>query len=642
MDNIALNFVPLLRQDNRLTVYRKPVPNTSQTKNLEDFRVRLPEQAADSDWTVFDVSTVKQNGYEPYEFEYTLNPILTVHLIHQEFLRTLNNQDAVPEHYIPQRISTKAVHFVTKKFDKGSTEIIVKPYFLKIKEEYGFLVEHKLALKSDQPFNKQTQIRNYSLDRSGRPNIYFYKDKKSNIETFIKNTLSPLLASSNLSIGGEFSSLQTKQLDVKTYLVGDKKTAKSQFMGIRSNGPYRPMDDDIRYLFLFTEKTRLLARYIYLGLIGKLFPDQFSGLEKMFSMSIRKEIVEHHLVSSFDAEAIQTSEKRVQRLKKSYPNSKLMLVAVLPKGFKGTEAPFDAYAYLKLLALKYHDVYCQVITEDTFSKRDQLKWSISNIGLQIFSKLGGVPWLVQPAEKNCLIFGLGSVQETIHGNSTRYTAYTVCLDSSGDFKYIKQLSSSSDEATYLDNLQTSLKDVLLSKLEDHYKSLVLHLPYKISRKEIKVVKAAVSQIRPSAEYAVIIIRINTKHSFVGFSDHNTCVPYEGTYIQISKNEFLVWSDGLQHGKEILHKRVPEPLYVNFIESQEERATKRECLQDIFNLAGANWRGFNSKAQPISILYSRLIAKFMKEFCQLKNPSDINIDPSDINIVSAESKSPWFL
>ncbi len=632
MDSIALNFVPLLKQDNSVTVYRIRVHDSSLAKKDEDFRANLPAQEGDEEWVLFDVSTVERDGYEAYQFEYSQNPVLTVHLIYQDFLKTIEAGEL--DYYIPEKaITLKEVRFVTEKFGEGNTELIVKPYFLKGKRQFGLLIEHKFSLKDDQPFNRQTQIRSFSLDKSGKPNIYFYKDKKSTLENFTKDVLSPLLSNSGLAIS-EFSSLPAKKLDVKTYLVGGGQTAKSQFMGIRANGPYRRMDDDVRYLFLFTERTRSLARDIYLALVGKLFPGQFSGLEKMFSVPIHKDIVEHHLVSMFDADAIEAIEGRVQQFKASHMNSKVMLVAVLPKGFKGVEAAYDAYGHLKLMALR-NDAYCQVVTEDTFFKKDQLKWSVSNIGLQIFSKLGGAPWLVQPAKSNCLIFGLGSVQERVQGNMTRYTAYTVCLDSSGDFKYTKPLSSSNNEETYLGSLQTNLKEVLQSELGDHYKSLVLHLPYKISRKEIEVIKAVVSEIRKADEFEVIVIRVNTKHKFLGFGDHNTCVPYESTYVQISKNEFLIWAEGLQYGKEVLHKRVSEPLYVDFIKSQEEWATKKECLQDILNLTGANWRGFNSKAQPISILYSRLIAKFMREFSHLENVNDMNI-------VSAKSLAPWFL
>ena len=635
MDSIALNFVPLLEQDNCVIVYRTRVFDSSQSKRDEDFRARLPEHDGDEEWVLFDVSTIARDGYEEYEHEFFRNPVLTVHLVYQKFLQTLNAQAGKLEYYIPKRaILLKEVHFVTEKFDEGSVEIIVKPYFLKEKREFGFLIEHKFALQENQPFDRQTLIRSFSLDKSGKPNIYFYKDKKSIIEAFTKNVLSPLLSGSSLNIHVEFSSLPARELDVKTYMVGGKNTATSQFMGIKANGPYRRMDDEVRYLFLFTERTKSLARDIYLGLVGKLFPSQFPGLEKMFCIMIHKDIVDHHIVSTFNADAMQAIEERVQKLKASYPKNKLMLVAVLPKGFKGVDTAFDAYGYLKLMALRNH-AYCQVVTEDTFFKKDQLKWSVSNIGLQIFSKLGGAPWLVQSAKSNCLMFGLGSVQERVNGNTTKYTAYTVCLDSSGDFKYIKPLSSSDDENIYLDELRTNLKEVLSSELGDHYKSLVLHLPYKISKKEIEVIKSVGSEIREADEFEVIVMRVNTKHKFLGFSDHNTCVPYESTYIQISKNEFLIWAEGLQYGKEVLHKRVSEPLYVEFIESQEEWVTKKECLQDILNLTGANWRGFNSKSQPITILYSRLIAHFMREFSHLQTVNEIDF-------VSAESVAPWFL
>ena len=635
MNNIELNFVPLIEQNISTTIFRKPVLDNTLAKSTEDMRVRLPEQSDDIDWPFFDISIIKKEGYEPYIFEYIQNHILSVNLIYQEFIKNLESQDTVTKYYISKsRLALKEVHFVTEEYDEGNTEFIVKPYYLKIKKEFGFLVTHKFSLNDDQPYNRQTQIRSLSLDKSGRSNIYFYKDKKRNIETFIKKILFPLLSNSNLNIHSNFSSLSTEKLSTKTYLVGQQKTSRSQFMGIKVNGPYRKVTEDVRYLFIFNERTISLARDIYLGLFGRLFPSQFPGLNPMFSTPISKENVEHYKVSTFDDETIKNCEKRVQRIKAANSNEKIMVIAVLPKGFKGIEAAFDAYGYLKLMALK-NDVCCQVVTEDTFFKKDLLKWSISNIGLQIFSKLGGTPWLVRPAKTDCLIFGIGNVQERINGSIERYAAYTVCLDSSGDFKYIKPLASSKSESAYLDSLQIKLKEVLLSELGEHYKSFVLHLPYKIKRNEIEVIKSAVSEVRGETNFEVIVIKVNTLHRFFGFSDHNTSVPYESTCLPISSDEFLVWTDGLKYQQEALHKRVSEPLYVNFIESQGNQVVKKECLQDILNLAGANWRGFNSNVQPISILYSKLVARFMKNFSEFD-------DIGDINFLSAKSTSPWFL
>ena len=635
MSDIALNFVPLKEQDRSVTIYRKLVDGGSLPKADDDFRVKLPEHAGDEKWRLFDVSTSEKENYEFYTYRFSENPVLSVHLIYSDLLVLMGTLETEIEYYTPgNAIALKEVRFVRKSFDDGAIEITVKPYYLKSKSQFGFLLEHKYSLNEGEPFTRKTQIHSLSLDKSGKPNIYFYKDKKAVIKSFSNDVLSPLLSSSALEIETEFERLPVKQLNVKTYLVGNGNKAKSQFMGISSNGPYRLMEGNVRYLFLFTERTRSLARDIYLGLLGKLFSGQFSGLEKMFSVPIHKDIVEHHPVETFDVGAIQAVETKIQEMQALYPDSKIMLVAVLPKGFKGVEAAFDAYGHLKFIVLK-NNAYCQVVTEDTFFKKDLLKWSVSNIGLQVFSKLGGAPWLVQPAKSNCLIFGIGNVQERINGSTIKYTAYTVCLNTSGDFKYIKPLSSSGDKITYLENLKTNLSQVLSVELGDHYKSLVLHLPYKISRSEIDVIKKVVGEIRGANEFEVIVIRINTKHKFLGFSDHNTCVPYESSYVQLSRNEFLIWAEGLQYGKEILHKRVSEPLYVNFIEAREGWATKKDCLQDILNLTGANWRGFNSKAQPISILYSRLIAKFMKEFSHLENVNDMSI-------VSTESAAPWFL
>ncbi|MDA9091303.1 Piwi domain-containing protein [Porticoccaceae bacterium] len=634
MDDIQLNYFPLKVQNQSFSIFRKRVEDGSHARSEGDYRVNLPVTPEDEEWKLYDVSLHDKEGYESLDCDYLLNYVLTLHVIYCQLLQKLESLDDI-DYYLPEynAISRKEIYFRHEKYNEGFSEIVVSPYFLKEKGLYGFLFEHRFSLKEGKPFNRNTQKLSFSLDKSGRPNVYFYKDKKSEISDFIENTFSKLVADADLVVDEDFCWVDTDNLDIKTYLVGKGKEARSQFMGIKSNGPYRPIDENVRYLFVFSERTRALARDIYLGLVGKLFPGQFPGLGSMFSLPIDKGVVDHHLVADFDKPSLDGLNEKIIELKSSYPEHKIIMIPVLPKGFKGVDAAFDAYGNLKLMALK-EEVCCQVVTEDTFYKKDQLKWSISNIGLQVFSKLGGAPWLVRPAKSGCLIFGLGTVQERTGRTINKYTAYTVCLDSSGDFKYIKPLASSGVEASYLDNLKASLKDVLSSELGDQYNSIVLHLPYKISRKEISVIRSVVWEIRDD-NFEVVVIRINTKHKFLGFSSHNTCVPYESSFTQLSKTEFLLWAEGLQYGKEVLHKRVSEPLYIEFLESQESWDTKRDCLQDILNLTGANWRGFNSKAQPISILYSRLIAKFMKEFSHLESVNDMDI-------VSAESVAPWFL
>lgn len=630
MENIKLNFFALANQDDTFKVYRSLINNGSSTKIEGDYRTKLP---SNGEWFVYDISLNPKVSYETFECQYSINPIFSEYYLFNLLMEKISLGWTGCKYELSGNSKYKEIRFITDSQKKGCTQIIVHPYYLKIERKLGFLFQHHFALSADETFDRQTQILSYSLDNSGRPNVFIYRDKEAVIQEFITKQFEPFLNNSSLQIESSFLNLPAKELAKKSYKVGKNQYSQSQFIGIKNSGPFRPVIESVQYLFLFSEKTRSLARDVYLGLTGKLFPGQFSGLSDLFSLPINKDIVNHHVIDIFDQQHLDDFGVQLDKLKQQHSESKIMLIAILPKGFKGVEGVFDAYGYLKFLALK-HGIYCQVVTEDTFFKKDQLKWSISNIALQIFSKLGGTPWLVKPAKNNCLILGLGSAHEEVEGKIKKFVAYTVCLDSSGDFKYIRPLSSSQDQNEYIRNLALNLENILRSELDAHYTSFVLHLPSKIKREEIDTIKDVVNKIRNDNSCEVIVVKINTWHRFYGFGNHNTRVPYESSLIQLSPNQFLLWAEGLQHGKEVLH-RVSEPLFIDFLESPKSLESKFECLQDILNLTGANWRGFNSKAQPISILYSKLIADFMKEFSHLD-------ECKDFSVLRAESVAPWFL
>jgi len=628
--------VPLLIQHDVFTVYRKLVDDSSTTKYKGAYRAKLPVQnGADVAWALYDISFEKNSELEPFECKYNLNTNLTESYLFWVLCGLLENNSTSYNYQLPKKSKYKELTFFVSELSRGATIVQLQPYFLKSSRTFGFLLQHRFRLFENQEFDRVSQIESLSLDSSGRPNVFICRDKQIIILNFLTSTLRCLVTNTSLDFTDNLLEVKSEELARKSYLVGRDKIAQSQFMGIKSYGPYRNLDNsNVQFLFVFSERTRSLARDIYLGLNGKLFPAQFSGLQSMFNVALNKNNVSHYVVSQFTKEPIDECRNEIQRVKDLNPNQKVMLIVVLPKGIKNQEGVFDAYGYFKLISLD-KEVYCQFVTEDTFYQKHLLKWSVSNIGLQVFSKLGGAPWLVKPAKRDCLILGLGSAHEITDNGIQKWFAYTVCLDSSGDFKYIKPLSSSSDESSYLDGLRKSLRDILNSELGNSYQSFVLHIPFKIKRSEIDAIKCVVTEVKGLGNCEVIVVRINEKHRFLGFSSHNTRVPYESSLVKLSNNMFLMWPEGLQHGNKVLKKRVSDPLLIDFIEPPESWDSKKECIQDILNLTGANWRGFNSKAQPISILYSKLVADFMKEFSHIEGCDDLSI-------VRAESIAPWFL
>ena len=135
--------------------------------------------------------------------------------------------------------------------------------------------------------------------------------------------------------------------------------------------------------------------------------------------------------------------------------------------------------------------------------------------------------------------------------------------------------------------------------------------------------------------ALEIIKINDNPKFTGYHlSENTLIPFESSYAQLSENQYLLWSEGLNYHNKKAVKRYSNPLHVSFYYTNRKNndfEDHTKYLQDILNLSGANYRGFNAKALPVSVYYPKLIANFSKHFKEL-----------DLNFATQDSKKPWFL
>lgn len=633
MDYLNLNFLPLSCREFQFTIYRRKSLNTER-KAIDAPRFRLKEEVS-GDYEYFDISWEPAVGYEEYLAASKDNYDLTKQFILEKIKNSLGNTEGSLEYYFPTNTFYKEVRFVIKKFKEGNTEIRIQPYYLSMDQTFGILIQHNFRVAKDQPFNREVQRLSLSLDNKYQQNKGFYRDKYYFVTEFISKHVS--LISKNLS-GITFSdslvSLPYDKLNTKTYVVGGGRQSNSQFTGVKNYGPHTSVEKNVRYLFVFPESLRALARDVYSGLEGRLFSSLFPGLATMFGLPFNKENVEHLLFSEYSADAIEQIKEKVSAIKEEHGCDVFVLV-FLASSLSEYQND-EVYSHIKLMSIE-NGFYTQCIKQETMGRKEQLKWSIANIGLQIFSKLGGTPWLLRPSHKKCLIFGVGSAHEKdIEGKIKKYTAYTICIDTKGNFNSVRPLASSSDRDFYLKSLSEELVGVIKSQSYQDIEECVIHIPYKIERKEIEAIKLSVQLLTESVNFEIKVIKINTKHKFFGFSSHNTKIPYESSMLQLSKKEYLVWTEGLQYGKETVNRRISEPIHIDFLYGGNgDYDEDKTYLQDIINLTGANWRGFNSKAQPISIYYSKLIADFMKRFGKYEYLSDYSA-------LSEVSENPWFL
>ena len=309
---------------------------------------------------------------------------------------------------------------------------------------------------------------------------------------------------------------------------------------------------------------------------------------------------------------------------------KIIAIFLEPDRFDDLQPAESPYYNFKFNLTK-ENIPVQVLRDDQSNNANALKWSTSNIALQIFSKLGGTPWKLEPSQNACLILGIGSAYERKEdGTIQKYFAYSICLDSAGVYKKLDVLAEESTKEEYLKKLSTSLIELFQTPEFNSYKKCALHISESVTRDAINSMQLAIAKI---ANVEFKVLKINSHHKFFGYSNHNTYVPYESTYISLGHNEYLVWFDGLVQGKENVFQKVGNPIHIKFLNSDNvSKENDIEYLQDAINLSGANWRGFNARQTPISIYYAKIVADYTAAFSHFGGFDKTNFS----------NNLPWFL
>jgi hypothetical protein len=249
-------------------------------------------------------------------------------------------------------------------------------------------------------------------------------------------------------------------------------------------------------------------------------------------------------------------------------NPEMNLIVVMVEDIENSEIYFAAK--YRLLT---HGVPLQVISAQLIQRRDQFKWSASNIALQIFTKLGGIPWKVRPAYDNCLIIGFGQAHRLGVAGIQKYFAYCVATDSSGLYKKIAVLSHTNSRATYIADLQRSLVLEMAATGPSGYTHCVLHVPFKLKNDELKALENAVqSATETTASVKFAVIKINDEHRFFGYAANNSRVPIEGTIARLGPTSLLLWFEGLKSAADVVSGS-PDPSILSFSGRRPNRIIK---------------------------------------------------------------------
>ncbi|MGH9325365.1 MAG: Piwi domain-containing protein [Terriglobia bacterium] len=639
--NIHLNFLPVEMGGLHFGIYRRKCASPQEDRPTPQATAhRLPSVAADEeDWSSYWVVPDATEGFEVFDFQPEWNADITQRIIFECLRKSVVSRLKTMEYRFPENSFIDEVSFVMQTYPEGAEELVAQPYSLKATHQTGFLVDFHFRLAKDVPFTRRIQQLSLGLDKNFRRNVDYCVDKSSKIRRFLEKRwlvfegMTLPGGSMPLRISKDFVTVPAERLRPKVYVFSGDKESKSQFNGLRDFGPLQPLEQSPRLLFVFREKDRQAARRLALSLRALKQRGQFNfpGFKHLFKVDL--EIDANPVVlPDLTATSMEFALKRAEAVRKDCPQ--VLPVIVLPNE--------EDNGYLVQKAYFSHaGMPTQVCTLRILEDEESLKWAIGNLALQIFCKAGGKPWKVRPTAERSLIIGISQshkcriVNDRVHVD--KYFAFSVLTDSSGLFQQIQVLGDTQDHSAYISALRANLKKVL-EENANLFNRVVIHTSFKLRHEEIRAIQQTTQEVAAAADRTKCrfsVIKVNHNRRFFGINRSvNSLVPYEATKVRLGSGEHLVWFEGIYLDKPNVTKAFPGPTHLQFLRVHDEpagSAEQRELLQDLVNLSGANWRGFNAKSAPVSVFYCHLVADFVHDFHERGLP-----------MPAVQDIRPWFL
>lgn len=283
----------------------------------------------------------------------------------------------------------------------------------------------------------------------------------------------------------------------------------------------------------------------------------------------------------------------------------------------------------------------------------QRAYSLNNLGLACYAKLGGVPWLL-PSDQTVaheLVIGLGSHHErnSRFGAGDRFVGITTVF--SGDGRYLLE---SRTRAVRFDEYGTAMLDAVRSavtKVREDFAwapsdpvRLVFHAFKPVKDIEARAIHSLMTELAlPHAEYA--FLHISDEHPFQIFDEDQQgepaghgrkkgiAAPPRGLIIHLSQRDALLCLKGARELKQAGDGH-PSPLLLHLHKESSFQDLTYLCRQ-AYAFACHSWRSFLPAPMPITILYSQLVAGSLRDLSTVSGWSDDAI-------VGRIGRTRWFL
>lgn len=441
------------------------------------------------------------------------------------------------------------------------------------------------------------------------------------------------------------------QLDKPVFVFNDNGETDWSEKGFAQYGPYTKRtfdhnDPAICVICALHDKGRVeqFVRKLLKGISGSKY---FSnGLEGKFSLGTSR--VEVFVTDTDDINGYKAAIETAIR-KKSDDGGRWDLALVqVRQSFKKLNVRDNPY-YLGKSLFFLHQVPVQDFTMELLTQSYYaLGYSLNNMALACYAKMGGVPWLLKssPTLSHELVVGIGSSNVGYEHEVGNQRIMGITTVFSGDGSYIVSNTSKAVMPNEYCSALTSVLSTTIQKIEKRMNwqkgdtiRLIFHASVKkFNKQEIKAVRTVVEKYRNyQVEYAFIkISEDNGLHLFdssTASAQKGKLAPQRGKTFKLSKDEILVYLIGQRELRQVTDGH-PRGVILNVHKDSTFKDIKYLSSQ-LYSFASHSWRSYFPNPMPVTISYSDLIARHLGWLNKLPGWNDSIM-------IGKIGQSQWFL
>ncbi|HCF9567259.1 TPA: hypothetical protein NI655_001688 [Pseudomonas aeruginosa] len=263
----------------------------------------------------------------------------------------------------------------------------------------------------------------------------------------------------------------------------------------------------------------------------------------------------------------------------------------------------------------------QFVAFETFSMAPaSLAYTLSNLALAVYAKLGGIPWLIK-SDKGIaheVVIGLGSaaIGESRFSRKERIVGITSVFRGDGGY-LLSNLSNAVPMSKYGEALTESLQATLqrvrneMNWIKGDSVRVIVHAFKPMRNTEVGSVKAALKEFS-EFDLQFAFLHVKQDHPYLLFDDDSIGTkgrgektPVRGLFAEVGHNETLLTLTGPQQLKRPTDG-LPKPLLL----SLHRDSTFTDIIyltKQVYWFSNHSWRSFLPAAMPVTIYYSDLVA-----------------------------------